>query len=113
MANKPPVATLRDGNLKAAIWEHQHEEAMLYNVTFSRSYLDDEGNWQDSWSFGLRDLLGLGKLAVAAHSTIRELMSRQPQPAAEASDQEQAGPPHSGGGGSGGGGNGKSSQKLR
>jgi hypothetical protein len=70
-----PVKTLRLGRIKAAIWENTAEQRTFYNVTFSRTYMDEEKKFHDSDSFGRDDLLLLGKLADQAHTFIYERMS--------------------------------------
>ena len=73
MANQRPTATVRIGAVKAAIWENQAGERTRYNVTFSKSYRDAEGQWKTTHSFGRNDLLVLAKVADQAHSRIVEL----------------------------------------
>lgn len=72
-----PIKTLRLGRLKAAVWENTSDQRTFFNVTFSRSYLDEQKQWHDSDSFGRDDLLALGKLADQAHTFICERMSGQ------------------------------------
>jgi len=67
---KPPVHTVRFGPIKAAIWENQTQHGPMHNVTVTRSYKDDGGNWQESASFGVDDLLPLAKALNDAHSWI-------------------------------------------
>ncbi|MDO8539502.1 MAG: hypothetical protein Q7S40_03615 [Opitutaceae bacterium] len=72
-----PVKTLRLGRIKAAIWENNADQRTFYNVTFARTYMDEEKKFHDSDSFGRDDLLLLGKLADQAHSFIFERMAGQ------------------------------------
>lgn len=72
-ANSKPLATIRDGALKAAIWKNLGEKGNFYSVTFTRSYRDDQGNWHDTDSFSGTDLLIVGRLAVRAYDAIAEL----------------------------------------
>jgi hypothetical protein len=69
-----PVQTIRYGSVRAAIWrnivDNGNASRPLYCVTFSRSYKDGEGNWKESGSFGVDDLLVLAKAADEAHSWI-------------------------------------------
>jgi hypothetical protein len=52
----------------------ESDKGPWFNVTLSRGYKDESGNWQNSGSFGARDLLELAKLCSEAHSWIyREL----------------------------------------
>lgn len=68
-ANRP-VHTIRHGRIKATIWCNQTQKGLMYNVTFSRSYQDDEQNWHDTQSFGVGDLMTVAKSAFDAHTWI-------------------------------------------
>jgi len=35
---QPPVKTLRDGTIKAAIWRNESENGPFFAVTFARTY---------------------------------------------------------------------------
>lgn len=70
-----PVKTLRLGRIKAAIWENESDERKFYNVTFARTYLDDEKQFHDSDSFGRDDLPLVAKLADLAHTFIFERLA--------------------------------------
>ena len=82
MANPKPVAEVRIGRVKAAIWSNETKEGRTrHNVTFSRLYKD--GNeWKRTQSFGRNDLLVLAKMADQAHSRIFELQQEE-EPQAE------------------------------
>ena len=81
MANPKPVAEVRIGRVKEAIWSNETEGRMRHNVTFSRLYKD--GNeWKRTQSFGRNDLLVLAKVADQAHSRILELPQEE-EPEAE------------------------------
>ncbi len=72
-----PVEKLGYGLIKCAIWENiptDPDKKPYFTTTFSRSYQDDQGNWQDTQSFGLNDLLPLSKLADQAHTAIHNRM---------------------------------------
>lgn len=75
-AGSAPVKTLRLGRIKAAVWENSNaEQRTFYNVTFARTYMDEEKKFHDADSFGRDDLLLLSKLADQAHSFIYERMA--------------------------------------
>ncbi|MEX2044922.1 MAG: hypothetical protein WD941_06175 [Opitutus sp.] len=71
-AGTAPVKTLRLGRIKAAIWENSADQRTFYNVTFARTYMDEEKKFHDADSFGRDDLLLLAKLADQAHTFIFE-----------------------------------------
>ena len=73
MANQKPHDEVRIGTVKAAIWQNQAGDRTRYNVTFSKSYRDADGQWKTTHSFGRNDLLVLAKVADQAHSRIVEL----------------------------------------
>ena len=73
MANQKPHDEVRIGAVKAAIWQNQAGDRTRYNVSFSKSYRDAEGQWKTTQSFGRNDLLVLAKVADRAHSRIFEL----------------------------------------
>ena len=74
MSSNKPVAEVRVGAVKAAIWPNQTESGVVrHNVTFSRIYKDAEGNWKSTSSFGRDDLLVLAKVADQAHTKIFEV----------------------------------------
>ena len=69
-----PVAEVRLGNVKAAIWKNESEAGARHSATFERLYRDGE-TWKTSQSFGRDDLLVLAKVADLANSKIYELKS--------------------------------------
>ena len=74
MSSNKPVAEVRVGAVKAAIWPNQTDSGVVrYNVTFSRIYKDAEGNWKSTSSFGRDDLLVVAKVADMAHTKIFEV----------------------------------------
>lgn len=67
-----PVHEIRFGRIKAAVWENESQNGTRHNVTLQRLYVDDEGQWQTSTSFGRDDLPLLAKVVDLAHSWIYE-----------------------------------------
>lgn len=65
-----PVHEVRLGRIKAAIWENETQNGTRHNVTLQRLYVDDEGHWSNSSSFGRDDLPLVMKVADLAHSWI-------------------------------------------
>ena len=70
--SKKPVHEIRLGRIRAAIWENETTNGTRHNVTFSRLYRDERGNWGDSTSFGRDDLPLLWKVADCAHTWIMQ-----------------------------------------
>ena len=81
MANQKPVAEVRIGRVKATIWLNGTERQPRRNVTFSRLYKDDAGEWKSTQSFGRNDLLVLAKVADLAHTRLFELPREEEQQA--------------------------------
>jgi hypothetical protein len=82
-----PAHEIRLGRVRATIWPHETEGKTWYNVTFSRLYVGEDGQWTSSESFGREDLPLLVKVADQAHTWFyQERMNSQPveQPASEA-----------------------------
>jgi hypothetical protein len=71
--NDPPVATLRDGMLKASIWENYGERGVFFATTFAKTYEDENGDLKDGHSFTGTDLLRLAELARQAYAKTGEL----------------------------------------
>jgi hypothetical protein len=71
----PPVKTFRLGRIKAAIWAQESDERTFYNVTFARTYVDDQKQFHDADSFGRDDLPLVAKLADQAHTFIFERLA--------------------------------------
>jgi len=66
--NGRPVHEERLGRICAAAWEHADGNGKVwYNVTFSRIYKDQAGQWARSESFGKNDLPLLVKVADRVH----------------------------------------------
>jgi hypothetical protein len=88
-----PVMTLNDGNIKAALWEQQGAKGAFYTASFSKSYLDENGNFQNSYNFAGTDLLKLSELSKQAYQHSRELQikarRKEPTQSEPQHDKEQ------------------------
>lgn len=76
MANQPnprPVTKITDGRLSASVWRNESEKREFYAVTFSRVYVDADGNLQNSTSFSNVELLKLSRLAMLAYDEVKRL----------------------------------------
>lgn len=76
-ADNRPVHEIRHRNIRATIWKNQTAKGPMYNVTVSRSYRDEAGEWHDSSSFGFSDLMNLAKALYDAHSAIANAIARE------------------------------------
>ena len=74
-ANRP-AHTIRHGRIKATIWCNQTQKGSMYNVTFTRSYQDEQEQWRDTQSFGVGDLMTVAKCAFDAHTWISGEMAK-------------------------------------
>ena len=86
-----PVHDVRLGRIRAAIWENETDNGKRHNVTLSRLYKDDQGEWRDSSSFGRDDLPLLAKVSDLAHTWIFEHGST-PESAASESEGSYGSP---------------------
>ena len=77
--NNKPVDTIRDGHLKATIWENFGEKGTFYSVDLSRTYKDAQGNYRDSHSFSGTELIQIARLAHLAYTRIGELRQQDAQ----------------------------------
>ena len=71
--NKRPVETLRDGAIEVSIWKREGERGSAYNTQRTRSYQDQDGNWQKTNGIPERDLLRAARLDEMAYSSIQKL----------------------------------------
>ena len=88
-----PADTLRDGALKATIWENHGENGTYYTTTLARTYEDKNGKLRDTNSFGGTDLLRVAELARDAYARSnalrRELnQAHQQEPAPQQNDRQ-------------------------
>lgn len=86
-SSNKPVQTIRHGRIKASVWVNQTQKGPMYNVTFSRSYTDDEGNWHDSQSFGFDDLMTVAKCSFDAHTWISAERAKNGKSSDEQTDE--------------------------
>ena len=70
---RQPLTTLRDGRLKATVWENENDKGETYHsVALAKTYEDRDGRLQDSHSFTGSELLRVAKLADKSHDVILE-----------------------------------------
>ncbi|MCB1451417.1 MAG: hypothetical protein KDJ67_15130 [Nitratireductor sp.] len=83
-----PADTLRDGSLKATIWQNENENGVNYSTTLARTWQGEDGTFRDSHSFSGSELLRIAELARGAYSRTNEL--RQEQHLSQKEEQQQA-----------------------
>jgi hypothetical protein len=71
--NKKPTVALRDGNLRAAIWQNSNENGEVYNVQITRTWKDEQGTYHDSDTFSPSELLRVAHLAGKVYDRINEM----------------------------------------
>jgi hypothetical protein len=74
--NQPPnkpLDTLRDGRLKATIWENDGQNGPYHTVTLAKVYEDQQGKLQETSSFSGGELLRIAELARESHAYVRDL----------------------------------------
>ena len=79
-----PIDTIRDGALKATIWENTGPKGVFYSVELSRTYKDEHDQYQDRKSFSGADLLRVAHLAAKAYDRISTLRQSRNGPEEEA-----------------------------
>lgn len=88
-----PTRSVRIGNVQIAEWSQTLQNgAVVFNYTFTKSYKDKDGNWQNGTSFSEADLCVLkeliGKmLSGPFHDIVAQpSTTTQPQPATGTED---------------------------
>ena len=73
MAKQNAPVTINVGRgIKSKVWMNTGKKGTWYNVTFTRCYRDDDGEFQDSDSYSRDDLLHLARAAEKAFDHINE-----------------------------------------
>lgn len=67
-----PVDVIRDGALKATIWENDGENGVYFSTVLARTYEDTDGRLRDTHSFNGTDLLRIAELARRAYQHVSE-----------------------------------------
>ncbi|MEM7667964.1 MAG: hypothetical protein AAF317_02290 [Pseudomonadota bacterium] len=82
MDRNQPTETLRDGSLKATVWENQNDKGeSFFSVTLAKTYEDRDGKLKDGHSFSQSDLLRIAELAREAHGVVRDIRRERAQEA--------------------------------
>jgi hypothetical protein len=65
--NNKPVQIYKLGQMRASIWENYSADGKVsYTARFERSYRNSDGQWRNTQSFGLKDVLNLIQLSAQA-----------------------------------------------
>jgi hypothetical protein len=72
-----PVKEIRLGRIVAAIWRNEGEKGTFHNVSVSRLYRTEAGEWKRAESFGRDDLPLVAKVADQAHTWIFEVAQEE------------------------------------
>jgi hypothetical protein len=76
MTNNEPVAKLRDRGLTVTVWENTSEDdKKYYSSNLTKSYKDNEDNWQETTNLNADDMLRASNLLQQAYNKILELRS--------------------------------------
>lgn len=67
---QPPIARFRDQGLTVSLWQRDTEKGVFYDVSFSRSYRAQDGEWQNATNCPAGDIQTLRKLLDLAHTEI-------------------------------------------
>jgi len=74
-SNPPPAARVRVGNLQASIWARPTDARTFFDISFQRSYRDQNGHWKNTQSFDLTGLLALHRAVGLTIGKVLELQS--------------------------------------
>ena len=75
--NPKPIRIKASRGVHAKLWKNRNQQGEWYNVTISRVYTDDEGEFQDSQNFTRDDLL---QVAFAAEKAFDHIVSEASEP---------------------------------
>ena len=78
--NDRPIITIRDGALKASIWENKTDDGKTFHsVTFGRTFTAEDNSVKSANSFSGGDILKISRLAEKAYDQIASLRLQQSQ----------------------------------
>ena len=86
-----PVEVIRDGALKATIWQNKGENGPFFSTTLSKTF-EQNGSLQDGNSFGSGDLLRISELSRRAYATIGKFREAAKHHGKETSKKEVSDP---------------------
>lgn len=68
--NNAPIKTFRIGSVRAAIWAKQNDNGTFHQVTITRTYKDENGDYADTSSYSHLELLAVARVAEQAAAFI-------------------------------------------
>ena len=68
-----PVASHRAGTTEVAVWKRKNEHGTFFDVTHTRSYKNQNGEWKQSKSIPEDHLLKTAQLFEKAYGTIQDI----------------------------------------
>lgn len=68
--SKKPVFKLKDGLVKASVWENPSDKGVFHSVSIVRSYTDGNGEWKETTSLSGSDILRAANLLQQAYNWI-------------------------------------------
>lgn len=87
--NKPDLV-VRDGSLKATVWNNRGDNGSYHTVAFAKTYEDKEGDLKDTQSFYQSDLLRIAELSRETYGKISDLRRDQNRDQNRAENQAQS-----------------------
>lgn len=91
-AKQKPIATHRAGTSEIAIWKRETERGTFFDATHTRSYKDQNGDWQTAKSIPEDHLLKTAQLFEKAYNTIQDIKEQDRQRYVEQQQQRSAAP---------------------
>jgi hypothetical protein len=72
MSKNRPTFETKIGRIRGTVWKNESDGGAFYNVSFSRLYKDEGGQWKDAATFSRDDLPLVAKVADRVHDWIFE-----------------------------------------
>jgi hypothetical protein len=66
----PPVHSVRFGAIRCAVWANETKNGVMHSTVLTRTYRDENGEYQETNSLRRDDLLLVGKVLDMAHTWI-------------------------------------------
>lgn len=87
-----PIVSHRAGTTEVAVWMRKNEHGTFFDATHTRSYKDQNGNWQTSKSIPEDHLLKTAQLFEQAYQSIQSIRQRDRKQYIEQQQQQSAAP---------------------